>query len=423
MTTAAALFDEADTNRDGFLSQNEFRNFIVRHSTVGLDTSNYSTDNNLATGSGYVSSSSNYETSTIGDMGYTGGELVSNAANINYTDAGLIGSSSAFQSSNFQQYETDAQGNFKDSNPEIIRRPDPNGPRTYTQNVQVRFLKPPAVPPPGPLIIKEVRPPQPPAPAPLRIRQQAPPLPTPPPLVLREQPPPKPPIISSQTVVRNLAAIPVPPRSVVIERIPPSPAKPRDIIIERWIPYGPQPSRKTIVQRADAPNPYPPPRNVIIEYEPPKVRVLRQFQRLGISPENPQEYIQRYGALLIDSHTLVQQARAAGIIEDISAPVVNDSIAVSSASSNGDLNFEANNIGGFDARNIASGGSRSSFYESSYNGDISGLGGFRSTLSNISPAYNSSTGRLNEGINAVFAAADTNNDGVLSQTEFQNAGF
>ncbi|CAF1527510.1 unnamed protein product [Rotaria sp. Silwood1] len=442
MTTADALFNEADINRDGVLSQSEFRDFVVRHSTAGLDTSNYSTNNafnNLATGSGYGSSST-YETSTIGDVAYTGGgfagtnydassyrssvgNIVGDATSLNVTDASLLGSSSAYQSSNFQQYETDAQGNFKDSNPQIVRRPAPDGQLTYTQNVQVRFLKPPPVPPPGPLYIKEVRPPQPPPPAPLRVRQQAPPLPTPPPLVLREQPPPKPPIVASQTVVRNLPAIPVPPRSVVIDRMPPAPAKPRDIIIERWIPYGPQPPRKTIVQRAPPPKPYPPPRNIIIEYEPSKVRVVRQFQRLGITPENPQEYMQRYGISLIDSQTLLQQARAAGVVEDISAPNISSSFAVSSASSNNGLGFEVNNIGGINAETMANGGSRASFYASSSNVDASSLGGFRSTLSNITPSYNLATGGLNNGINAVFAAADTNNDGVLSQTEFHNAGF
>jgi hypothetical protein len=75
--------------------------------------------------------------------------------------------------------------------------------------------------------------------------------------------------------------------------------------------------RKTIVQRAEAPAAYPKPRNVIIQYEAPQVRVVRQFQRLGVTPENPQEYIQRYGASLFDPQTLVQQARAAGVVEDI----------------------------------------------------------------------------------------------------------
>ncbi|CAF5123207.1 unnamed protein product, partial [Rotaria sp. Silwood1] len=85
------------------------------------------------------------------------------------------------------QYASDAQGIYQDPNPQIIRRPNPTGVQTYTQNVRVQFLQPPPVPPPGPLIIKEVRPPQPPLPPPLRLRQVAPPLPPPPPLVLRER--------------------------------------------------------------------------------------------------------------------------------------------------------------------------------------------------------------------------------------------
>lgn len=83
------------------------------------------------------------------------------------------------------------------------------------------------------------------------------------------------------------------------------------------MPYSSITKRKTIVQRADPPKPYPSPRNIIIQYEPPQVRVVRQFERLGVTPENPQAYIQRYGASLIDSETLLQQARAAGVIEDI----------------------------------------------------------------------------------------------------------
>ena len=75
--------------------------------------------------------------------------------------------------------------------------------------------------------------------------------------------------------------------------------------------------RKTVVQRAEAVKAYPQPRNVVIQYEAPQVRVIRQFQRLGVTPENPQEYLQRYGASLLDIQTLIQQARAAGIVEDI----------------------------------------------------------------------------------------------------------
>ena len=90
-----------------------------------------------------------------------------------------------------------------------------------------------------------------------------------------------------------------------------------DIIIERWVPYGAASKRKTIVQRAAGAKEYAKPRNVIIQYEAAQVRVVRQFQRLGVTQENPQAYLQRYGAQLLEASTLVQQARAAGVVEDI----------------------------------------------------------------------------------------------------------
>jgi hypothetical protein len=122
------------------------------------------------------------------------------------------------------------------------------------------------------------------------------------------------------SVIRRLAALAVPPRSVIIERLPPAPPRPRDIIIERWVPYGAAAKRRTVVQRAAAAQQYVAPRNVIIQYEAPQVRIVRQFQNLGVQPENPQLYVQRYGAQLLDSITLVQQARAAGVVEDLVSP-------------------------------------------------------------------------------------------------------
>ena len=90
-----------------------------------------------------------------------------------------------------------------------------------------------------------------------------------------------------------------------------------DIIIERWVPYGAQAKRRTVVQRAEAARAYAAPRNIIIQYEQAQVRIIRQFQRLGVTLENPQAYVARYGATLLDAQTLVQQARAAGVVEDI----------------------------------------------------------------------------------------------------------
>ncbi len=38
---------------------------------------------------------------------------------------------------------------------------------------------------------------------------------------------------------------------------------------------------------------------------------------MGVTAENPQAYVAKYGAVLLDAQTLVQQARAAGVVEDI----------------------------------------------------------------------------------------------------------
>ena len=90
-----------------------------------------------------------------------------------------------------------------------------------------------------------------------------------------------------------------------------------DIIIERWLPYPASAKRKTIVQRAAGEKTYPKPRNIIIQYEPISARITRQFQRLGVTQEDPRAYVHRYGASLLDGQTLVQRARAAGVVEDI----------------------------------------------------------------------------------------------------------
>ncbi|CAF1566991.1 unnamed protein product, partial [Rotaria sordida] len=185
---------------------------------------------------------------------------------------------------------------YKDPNPQIIRRATTETPITCEQRVTVRYLQPPPVPELGPLIIKEVRPAQPPPPRPLIIRQHTSLVSTPPPLILRERPPTPPKYTVGETVTRYLPEIPVPLRSVVIERLPPLREKPRDIIIERWLPYRSLSQRRTIVERAPPAIIYPEPRVV---------------------QENPADYIARYGTSLVDSVTLVQLARNAGVTEDI----------------------------------------------------------------------------------------------------------
>ena len=71
------------------------------------------------------------------------------------------------------------------------------------------------------------------------------------------------------------------------------------------------------MQKAAAAQAYAAPRNVIIQYEQAQVRIVRNFQKLGVTLENPQAYVARYGAQLLDAAVLLQQARAAGVVEDL----------------------------------------------------------------------------------------------------------
>ncbi|CAF0737672.1 unnamed protein product [Adineta steineri] len=496
-----AAFLQADFNQqnnfnggNGFTSESSSYESSSSSSSGGaLGGANYGASfgsevaSGLAGGAGYgaagLAGSSEYESSSFssstgygaGGAGYgaaglagsSGYEAASFGGSAGYGSAGYGASSSeSVNTTSVQRYATDSRGLFQDSNPQIIRRPAPGGPLTYTQNIRVRFLQPPPIPPPGPLIIKEVRPPQPPAPAPLRIRQQAPPRPQPPPLILRERPPVPPQSVASQTVVRRLAALPVPPRSTIIERIAAAPPRPRDIIIERWVPYGAAAKRRTIVQRAAAAQQYQQPRNVVIQYESAQARVVRQFQRLGVQPENPQAYVQRYGAQLLDSVTLVQQARAAGVVEDISPPVVPGSFAATEGQFSatggasgaggltgqgfggiaGEMNFEATAGGVGSSSNIA----HSSFeahgggvvgidspaaFSSHVGGAGEGATGFGATgvLSQSFSGVGESVQTYGAGSNVgpgsgfapstLFNAADANHDGVLSQREFNAAGY
>ncbi len=74
--------------------------------------------------------------------------------NASYTTASReLTSGAAIQTSSTQQtneyLSQTATGIYNDPNPQIVRRPATGGPVTYQQRILVRFLQPPAVPPPG----------------------------------------------------------------------------------------------------------------------------------------------------------------------------------------------------------------------------------------------------------------------------------
>ncbi|CAF2116825.1 unnamed protein product [Rotaria magnacalcarata] len=297
------LYKEVDTNRDGRIDKNELRNW-------------------MSTSEGFTPSS--YE-STI-----TSRDLINDT---------VIRTSSSEETNRYLARSMNHI--FKDINPKIIRRAETERPVTCEQRVIVRYLQPPPLPPGEPLIIKEVRPEQPPPPPPLIIHEQATTIPQEPPLILRERPPTAVRGCSSETTIRYLPAIPVPPRSVIVERFPPPPEKKGDIIIERWLPYGPRPERPTIVQRAASTKEYPQPSITIHAYDNVQLRIVRKVEQLGVTQEDPDDYIARYGRSLLDSATLVHEARNAGVVEDISAPPSSSSITTHKRGNIVDFDYSA----------------------------------------------------------------------------------
>ncbi|CAF3669524.1 unnamed protein product, partial [Rotaria sp. Silwood1] len=259
---AKVIFEQIDTNRDGNIDKNELRTWIsnaeeLPSASCELATTERNFNDNTITRfdrtkyKGSCENISKYRTDK-----YTSYETTTVAREL--MDDTVITTNSSEETNRY--IERSPNNIYKDPNPQILRRAAPDRPVTYEQRIHLKYLQPPALSPPGPLIIKEVRPPQPPPPPPLTR------------------------LISlfCFTVTRYLPPIPVPPRSVVIERYPPLPEKPRDIIIERWLPYGPQPERRTIVEPAPPPIPYPEPRNKIITYDAVEARTVRKIQHLGL---------------------------------------------------------------------------------------------------------------------------------------------
>ncbi|CAF1021868.1 unnamed protein product [Rotaria sordida] len=424
--TAKAIFAQADRNRDESINKNEFYNWISN--VEGLTSSSYESstnglnlnDNTSSRFDQYkykVSSQNAWDFTT--DK-YTPYGTTTAAASRSINDA-VIHTNSLEETN--QYLEKLANNIYKDPNPQIIRRATTEAPVSHEQRVFVRYLQPPAVPSPGPLIIKEVRPEQPPPPPPIIIRQHAPPLPALPPLILRERPPTPPAYIPSETVTHCLPAISVSPPSIVIKYFQPLPEKSHNIIIERWIPYEPQTQRRTIIQRARFTIKYLQPSYTVAGYEVVPMHIVRKFEKLCVPKENPNDYVTRYGTPLLDSATLVQQARNAGVVEDISLQVRASSINTNARRNTVDFDrsnriinraFSSSGATSSEGIQLNTGREAINLGDTSYSSSVSKFIGASASAGSV----NAAQGRFHVGDNSLIAT-DTNRNRKLNQTEFQ----
>ena len=182
---AKAIFNQADTNQDGTIDRSEFQQWAGAASNAGGSTVGASQFDLNAAGSNANFESSSFESSGYGAAGASSSSFEATSfANGATLDAGATNgsnfhaSSSTFEASatnggSATGYDTTAvnqaanytaetnaawskygaevrgAGLYVDANPQIIRRPASGGVQTYTQNIKVRFLQPPPIPPPG----------------------------------------------------------------------------------------------------------------------------------------------------------------------------------------------------------------------------------------------------------------------------------
>jgi hypothetical protein len=178
------LFQQVDANKDGSIDQNEFSNFVGGAGGAGqvgvgfggagggfesssFESSSYSSTGGalgLDAGLAGVGGASSYELSglssgagfnagALGGASYQSSSYESSTGGVGFDVAAVNQAASYTAETNaaWSQYgaEVRAAGLYVDANPQIIRRQAPGGVQTYTQNIKIRFLQPPAVPPPG----------------------------------------------------------------------------------------------------------------------------------------------------------------------------------------------------------------------------------------------------------------------------------
>jgi hypothetical protein len=172
-------------------------------------------------------------------------------------------------SGNLNEYKVN-----EDTNPCVVSKKSEIG-LEYIQELAIRYLRPPAPPAPGDIIItQEPDRPSPPAP-PLIIRQQPARPSTPEPLIVREAPPQEPTPIGKKIITISGKRLPPPPRKVIIERLAALPNKPQAVITERWLPYT-QSKRRVIFQAAPPAQAYCKPKNVIVQWQAPNVAIKQE---------------------------------------------------------------------------------------------------------------------------------------------------
>ena len=300
----------------------------------------------------------------------------------------------------------------EDANPEVITKRSQQI-LEYLQEIAIRYLRPPTPPAPGEIVItQEQNILTPPAP-PLVIRQQPARPETPEPLVIREAPPQPPQAIGRKLITISGKRLPPPPRKVVIERFAELPAKPQSVLIERWLPYA-EVKRRVLFQAAPPDPIVVKPRNTIVQWEAPQVKVRKEFKYLGVVKANPAEYVNTYGLSLRISNDLPD------FVHEIRQPdglvLAADYKPNSIHELEGDvhalklINLDQEGLGEYKQYLIRLGVLENAAYQV-----ISTSGSFVNGAPSVSPSVSAAANdALEEIVENIFRTIDRNNNGIIN---------
>lgn len=142
-------------------------------------------------------------------------------------------------------------------------------------------------------------------------------------------------MLPTKIITKTLPPQPTPPRRVIIKRAPVLPAKPRPVIIEKWLPYKPAAERPVIYERAEQVNPcQTAQRNVILQYDPPRVRIEQEIQNVGCFRVDPAIYRAQFGTTLRRSTSIRKVLEDIGCNPDVVERKTCDPCALTAPTSN-----------------------------------------------------------------------------------------
>jgi Ca2+-binding EF-hand superfamily protein len=154
--TARGLFNKIDADGDGKIDQNKFSQWVKNGgsggaigSSSGIIKDNFSI---VSHGGADFKADASYgsDANAVFDRMDLNHDNVIDRREFNQFIRGESADADRSSITNYvSKYPTDGRGFYLDPNPEIITRPNPDPAPIYTQNIIIRYLQPPPLPPLG----------------------------------------------------------------------------------------------------------------------------------------------------------------------------------------------------------------------------------------------------------------------------------